>query len=240
MRGTVLPGPLCGAAWALVVTLAAAGPQPALDGLSPCPLRAGDRVAFLGDSITQAATAPGGFIDIVSNALHAAGADVPLLGAGHSGNRVNDLQARLDVDVLAWHPTVVVVSIGVNDIWLADHGLGTPPEAFDAGLRDLATRCRAAGARVVFCTPALIGEKTHGGNRFDAVLDDFSARMRRVAAEFQAPVVDWRGLFVERLRSVGTEGSDRGVLTNDGVHPNAAGNRLIAEGLLDVFGVKAP
>src|SRR5256885_5460352 len=88
-------------------------------GTSRGELKKGDRVVFLGDSITQAGAGPGGYVTLVREALDKDHKDlgIEVIGAGISGNKVPDLEKRLERDVLGKKPTVVVIYIGINDVW---------------------------------------------------------------------------------------------------------------------------
>lgn len=203
-------------------------PQP-----TPIALHDGDRVVFFGDSITEAAVEPEGYITELGTLLRAKlpEAKIELLGAGISGNRVPDLQARIERDVLAKQPTVVVIYIGINDVWHSQSGRGTPKDAYAAGLRQLVERLRTAKARVLLCTPTVIGEKRSGTNKLDAMLDEYAALSRQVATTTGAQLLDLRALFVAHLQEHNAADAKQGVLTSDGVHLNAAGNRFVAERL---------
>src|SRR5678810_820814 len=89
------------------------------------------KVIFFGDSITQAGVNPTGYITKVGEM---AGKDkmadkFEFIGAGIGGNKVYDLYLRVDDDVLAKNPDVVVIYIGVNDVWhKASYGTGTDPD----------------------------------------------------------------------------------------------------------------
>jgi lysophospholipase L1-like esterase len=202
---------------------------------------AGERIVFLGDSITQGGAGPGGYVTLVREAIAAALPDkgVEVLGAGISGNKGPDLELRLDRDVLAKKPTTVVVYIGINDVWHSQRGQGTPKEAFDKGLRSLVERIRAGGARVILCTPSVIGEKPTGENPLDAMLDEYSAVTRGVAADLKTGLLDLRKAFIDHLAAANAAQADKGTLTTDGVHLNAAGNRFVADRMLEALGVAA-
>ena len=115
----------------------------------------GPRIVFLGDSITEAGAGPRGYVTLARQALAAATPAAPpeVIGAGISGTRVPDLLARLDRDVLARKPDVVVIYIGINDVWHSQNGRGTPTGEFEKGLRTLVDKIRAIGAKAVLCTP---------------------------------------------------------------------------------------
>ena len=156
------------------------------------PLNHGERIVFLGDSITQAGAGEGGYVTLVKEALARQHADLGLevVGAGISGNRVPDLEARLDRDVIQKKPTLVVIYIGINDVWHSQNGRGTAKPDFEQGLRRIIKRIQEAGARVILCTPSVIGEKHDGSNPLDAMLDEYSQISRSVAADTHSRLLD--------------------------------------------------
>jgi lysophospholipase L1-like esterase len=202
----------------------------------PSGLQRGDRIVFLGDSITAGGVREGGYVTLIGQGIarHHADLEIEIIGAGISGNKVPDLQKRLQSDVLDKKPTLVVIYIGINDVWHWNRDAGTTKEDYEAGLRDIIGRCRQAGARVVLCTPSVIGERTDGSNPFDEMLDQYAAISRRVAAELSCPLVDLRKRFLEHLKQHNPDNAERGVLTTDGVHLTAAGNRLVADSIVAV------
>ena len=220
-----------GMAFNSVVAARAAGAGLDLLAAKDCPLAQGERIAFLGDSITQGGAGPGGYCRLIDEAIAKAHPErgVQVIYAGISGNRVPDLQKRLDADVLSKKPTLVFVYIGINDVWHSLHGRGTPKDQYEAGLRDLLAKMHGAGAKVILATPSVIGEKHDGANPFDAMLDEYAAISRKVAAEAGVTLCDLRKRFVEHLRQNNPDNKDRGILTTDGVHLNAAGNRFVAD-----------
>ncbi|MFC1583102.1 SGNH/GDSL hydrolase family protein [Candidatus Neomarinimicrobiota bacterium] len=202
-------------------------------------LQSGDRIIFLGDSITQMGDEPGGYVSLVRDTLAARhpGLDLEVIGAGISGNKVPDLQERLSTDVLALRPSVVFIYIGINDVWHSTMAWGgTPKDRFEDGLTRIIERITATGANAILCTPTVIGERHDGTNPLDDMLDEYANISRRVARETGIPLLDLRKIFLKSLRADNLENVDKGILTNDGVHLNAAGNRLVAGKVLHVFG----
>lgn len=206
----------------------------------PRNLRKGERIVFLGDSITQAGAGPTGYVTLARNALTEKHPDAKMevIGAGISGNKVTDLQRRLQSDVISKEPSVVVVYIGINDVWHGekDPSRGTYPELFASGLRDVIGRCRLAGARVVLCTPSVIGEKTDGSNPLDAKLDEYSEISRKVARQSGTELCDLRAAFQTYLKANNPENKESGILTSDRVHLNDEGNKFVAATLLKCLG----
>jgi lysophospholipase L1-like esterase len=197
-------------------------------------LKKGERIVFLGDSITAAGVGKNGYVTLIKNTLADKHKElgIEVIGAGISGNKVPDLQKRLDRDVLAKKPTLVVIYIGINDVWHSEMNppRGTPKDAYEEGLKEIIGKIKAAGARVVLCTPTVIGEKK--SNKLDAQLDEYADISRKVAKETGVQLCDLRKTFREYLEKNNADDKEKGVLTGDRVHLNDAGNKLVAETIL--------
>ncbi len=202
-------------------------------------LKKGDRIVFLGDSITQAGAKGNGYIRQIESAILGAYPDhgIAIIGAGISGHKVPDCQKRLGRDVLKKKPSIVFIYIGINDVWHWNRDKGTKKEDFDAGLRDMIAKIKAVGARVILCTPTVIGEKTDGSNKFDEMLDEYADVSRAVAKDTDSQLLDLRKGFMDYLKVHNTANKDRGVLTGDSVHLSAAGNAKVAELMLQALNV---
>lgn len=202
-------------------------------------LKKGDRIVFLGDSITQGGDSHDkGYVRLIRKTLtEKADLGIEVIGAGISGNKVPDLQRRLEKDVLSKKPTIVVIYIGINDVWHGenDPARGTLPEAFASGLKDVIGRCTEAGAKVVICTPTVIGEKKDGGNKLDQRLDQYSDISRNLAKELKLPLCDLRKAFLDHLKEHNEKNAESGILTSDRVHLNDAGNKFVADTMLKVI-----
>jgi lysophospholipase L1-like esterase len=202
-------------------------------------LHTGERIVFLGDSITQLGVKPNGYVTLIQESLHKEheGMNIEIIGAGVSGNKVPDLQKRLQRDVLDKHPTVVVIYIGINDVWhwVTPNLKGTTKEDFESGLKDIIASIQNTGARVILCTPSVIGEKNDGTNPQDAMLGEYSDISRRVAKETGSTLCDLHKAFEEYLKSHNPNNEEKGILTVDRVHLNDEGNRFVAEQILNTL-----
>ncbi len=202
-------------------------------------LHTGERIVFLGDSITQLGVKPNGYVTLIQDSLQKEheGMNIEVIGAGVSGNKVPDLQKRLQKDVLDKHPTLVVIYIGINDVWhwVTPNLKGTSKEDFESGLKDIIASIQNAGARVILCTPSVIGEKNDGTNPQDAMLEDYSDISRRVAKETGSTLCDLHKAFTGYLKSHNPNNEEKGILTVDRVHLNDQGNRFVAEQILQTL-----
>jgi lysophospholipase L1-like esterase len=194
------------------------------------------KVVFFGDSITEAAVKPHGFIMIDDSLLNPNGAsNYELIGAGVSGNKVYDLYLRMEDDVISKSPDIVVIYVGVNDVWHKKMGTGTDADKFERFYLALIKKFKSVNIKVIVCTPAAIGERFDNTNEQDGDMNHYSNIIRKIAADQHLTLVDLRSAFGEYEKLNNKNNVDRGLLTLDGVHLNDAGNifvaKLMAEGI---------
>jgi len=196
------------------------------------------KVVLFGDSITQAGVQPGGYITKMKEALEKQGIKdkYQLIGAGIGGNKVYDLYLRLEEDVLAQKPNVVVIYVGVNDVWhKTSSQTGTDPDKFERFYVALIKKFQTNGIKVICCTPAVIGERTDFSNQQDGDLNRYSGMIRDIAAKYDCPVADLRKEFLAYNLKNNPQNKESGILTTDRVHLNDAGNQLVADLLLKMI-----
>jgi lysophospholipase L1-like esterase len=190
------------------------------------------KVIFFGDSITQAGVKPGGYITRIGDLIGKEGKtdQYELIGAGIGGNKIYDLYLRMDEDVLAKNPDVVIIYVGVNDVWhKRSFGTGTDADKFEKFYNAVIARLQAKNIKVILCTPAAIGERTDSSNEQDGDLNLYSNIIRRIASKNNLPLVDLRKSFLEYNLKSNPDNKESGILTTDRVHLNDAGNQLVAD-----------
>lgn len=189
------------------------------------------KVVFFGDSITQAGVQPGGYVLKVGElaAKENKSNQYDFIGAGIGGNKVYDLYLRMDDDVLAQNPDVVVIYIGVNDVWhKRSYGTGTDYDKFEKFYTAIIKKLQAKNAKVILATPAVIGERTDSSNELDGDLNRYSSLIRTLADKNKLPLVDLRKSFLDYAKQNNPDNKESGILTTDRVHLNEKGNELVA------------
>jgi acyl-CoA thioesterase-1 len=171
----------------------------------------GERVVVaLGDSLTAGlgVAAEEAWPALVDARLRREGYPYRVLNAGVSGDTTAGGLRRVDW-LLRSRPEVAVVALGAND---GLRGLGT--DAMEANLLAIVDRLRAGGARVL-----VVGME---------VPPNYGAAYARA----------FRGVFADVARRTGVAlmpflldgvAADPRLNQADGIHPNAAGHRAIAE-----------
>lgn len=192
------------------------------------------KIIFFGDSITQMGVDKGGYIDRVQTAITSKGKkdNYELIGAGIGGNKVYDLYLRLEDDVLSKKPNVVVIYVGINDVWHKTSGIGTDIEKYEKFYVAIIKKLQAQNIKIAVCTPTVIGEKKNNANPQDSDLDAYSAVIRRLATTHKCTLIDLRTAFLNYEKSNNPGDKESGILTTDRVHLNDKGNQLVADEMI--------
>ena len=129
-------------------------------------------------------------------ALKSEGLDVSSVPAGKSGNRSNDMLARLDADVISKQPQWLLLSCGVNDVWHFKLRLGAqtfqgiPLEDYKKNITAILDQAKAAGIKVMILTATMIGEDPE--RELNKNLIPYNDFLRQIAKERNCPLADLR------------------------------------------------
>lgn len=197
-------------------------------------VKEGQKIAFLGDSITQAGQNQAtGYCKLAISGLAANGVKAELIGAGISGHKSNDMLARLQRDVIDKKPDWMTLSCGVNDVWHGERGV--PLDKYKENITAIVDQATAAGIKVVVLTSTMIMEDPNNDlNKKLAAYNDF---LRALAAERKLPLADLNALMQKTIADFGPHQGN--LLTSDGVHMATHGNVMMATGVLQAFGMGA-
>ncbi len=175
------------------------------------------RIACLGDSITDGFTYP----LLVQQALREAKQPVPLMiNAGYGGDGVAAMRQRLDRDVFAYHPDLVIVSAGIND-------LGLPDGKYEAGLNALLDDLAKQKVGVLVLTLSTLSPRH---KQIFPRCEAYNEILRKAASAHNMKVG-------EVALSMGKAMAAGEVLNEpDGSHLSFAGYRAFVRGVLDGLG----
>lgn len=200
---------------------------------SNIPVKSGETIAFMGDSITAAGAKPNGYCQLVLEGLKKEGIETKGVFAGISGHKSNQMLARLEKDVISRKPEWMTLSCGVNDVW---HGAkGVALEDYKKNITAIVDQCQAAGIKVVILTATMIKEDQ--SNELNQKLVPYNEFLRELAKEKKCLLADLNNEMQEALKTFPEDAPKGKQLTGDGVHMNALGNRMMARGILKAFGV---
>ena len=190
------------------------------------------KIVFFGDSITEQGLKFGGYIKVLQQILRNEDIeeDYELTAAGISGDKVYDLYLRMGEDILAKGADIVVIFVGINDVWHKFSKLtGTSITSFQAFYIAIIEKLLSVGIQPVLCTPAVIGESPDFLSELDEEINLYCEIIRELAIRYELPLVDLRKAFIAYNRNNNhIEQLEYGVLTVDKVHLNDKGNQLVA------------
>lgn len=216
--------------------IALAHPLAAQDGgLDQIQVTTGQKIAFLGDSITAAGARPNGYCRLVLDGLQKQGIQTSGIFAGISGHKSNQMLARLDKDVLSKKPDWMTLSCGVNDVW---HGArGVILEDYKKNITAIVDQAQAAGVKVMILTSTMIKEDQK--QDLNQQLLPYNTFLKELAKSKGCLFADLNNEMQDALKSFPKDAPKGTQLTSDGVHMNAYGNIMMAKGVLKAFGLSA-
>ena len=204
------------------------------------------KIVALGDSTTNCVKKAGVTEDTAWRTLLAAdlakrlGRPVEVVNAGVDADIAPLALGRLERDVLARKPDWVVILLGTNDagFFRPPNGVADTPrvavEEFGKAMREIVQRIRKAGAGVALCTSVpmsghygLRNLPAYRQNGLNYLVKQYAEVTRRLAKDLGLPLAEVHEAFERHPQ--------RDALISDGIHPNAAGQRLIADTLLPVL-----
>lgn len=202
---------------------------------APAPLLAdGDRVVFFGDSITAQHTWTRGVEAYVK--LRHPEWTVTFINAGVGGNTAADALDRLDTDVLAQQPTLVLVNFGMND---AGFPPGTDGAAFEKNVTELFDRLAKAKVKAVWIDPSPfdaegLGPKSAGRAKQQRIEEEVSFA-HKLGAERKLTVVEWQRPLADALAAFRAAGRPERLLP-DRIHPGPLAHAVLAASVLRALG----
>jgi lysophospholipase L1-like esterase len=179
----------------------------------PAPALNNPRIVFLGDSIT----------DLWRLNEYFPGRD--FLNRGISGQTSGQMLQRFQADVAALHPAAVVILAGTNDL-----ARSTSLTAIEANLTSLVELSTLHGIRVVLAGLLPVGDahKDRDPNfqrtllRPPSSIKALNAWMQRLCQATGCTYLDYYAKMVD------AKGEINAALSDDGLHPNSAGYRVMA------------
>lgn len=209
--------------------------------VNPLVFQPGQRVVFIGDSITDAGrrneSKPygNGYVHLARAFLIARypQLDLDILNQGIGGNTVRDLDGRWEEDVVEVQPDWLSVKIGINDVWRQVQQRPADAVLLDeyaATYERLLRRTReATPARLILMEPYVI--ESNRNDPFRAMIDRYLPVVHRLARENDAILIETQAAFDEALAA-----KPSAYWAGDRVHPTTPGHAVIARAWLRGIG----
>lgn len=210
-------------------------------GAAELVLKKGDRLAIVGDSITEQKQ----YSRFIENYLLACTPELELkiFQFGWSGERAPGFAHRMDNDLIPWKPTVVTTAFGMNDgsYRAYNEAIG---RNYEQGTRRIQDRMKEIGARMVVGGPGPVDLDSWRRDRpdEDKVYNDNLGKLSTIAGRLAKE----RGFVFGNLHPMmmkvmadakAANGAGYHVCGGDGVHPAANGHLIMAYSFLKGLGV---
>ena len=211
-------------------------------------LKAGDRVVFFGDSITEQRLYTAYVQQFVISRYPEL--NVTFINSGWTGDTVDGnpcvpcagvgALARIERDVVAYKPTVVTLLFGMNDGLYKDFDPDVM-KAFTDGLSQIvAVLKRETKARIYVMTPTVYDRDvktswSHTDN-YNSVLDRYSEAAKEIARREDLPVIDLHTATTVALMTAKKADKSYTFFGGDGVHPAAEGHAVMAAEIVRAWG----
>jgi lysophospholipase L1-like esterase len=176
----------------------------------PAPAPGERRVVFMGNSITE------GWAPLFATMFPGK----PFIGRGISGQTTPQMLVRFRQDVIALKPRVVVILAGTNDI--AGNTGPSTLEMIQDNIASMAELAAANGIRVVLCSVLPVFDYPwKPGLEPAPKIIALNAWIRDYAKAHGAQYADFHGAMADARQGLPKS------LADDGVHPNAAGYKVM-------------
>jgi lysophospholipase L1-like esterase len=149
---------------------------------------------------------------------------------GISGNKVTDLKQRWQPDTLELKPDVLSILVGINDaaaLVKKEMTSDSDLDAFEMTYRDILLLSKAQNPDIIFvlCFPFVypVEKLKDQWDKYSQTIAQLSARISSLAAEFNAVLVDFSGVFEQAFGKAPVE-----YWIWDGIHPTVPAHELMA------------
>lgn len=211
----------------------------AVASAGPAPLHPGDRVVFLGDSIT-AGFQYTRFIESFVRLRHPE-LVLSFANVGIGGQTALDAVARLEHDVLQFKPTVVFVNFGMND---ASYPLDSDHSKFEKNIATILDAVGRGGARVIWLSPTPFDVRglppRHADRTRQQRLVAYDAFVKAEGARRHLTTVPWQDVVAEALAAEDFRIDRKKHLLPDRVHPGDRMHAVMAVSALSALGFELP
>ena len=203
------------------------------------------KILFLGDSITDMGRTyendnvfmGNGHVFYIAGDLKREDPSIQIVNRGISGNRVVDLYARIKSDVWNLEPNILSILIGVNDVWHeinSKNGVDLErfTKVYDMLIED--TIKVLPNIKIILCEPFVLkGSETEENYNEFLKVKDYAKVVKRLAEKYNLEFLPLQEVLDSAAKK--SQASD---YLFDGVHPDVAGARLIADEWMKLYNEK--
>lgn len=198
---------------------------------TPLVLKKGDRLAVVGDSITEQKL----YSKYIETYLAACAPQLEIrtIQLGWGGEAAGGFAGRMDNDLVPWKPNVITTCYGMNDGGYKPFENATGA-AYEANMRKIVARFKPSGVILIIGSPGVVDTGTYKNRPTSAaVYNEALGKLgdigRKIAGENGMPFADVHGAMLSAMeKAKAANGEDYPVAGTDGVHPGPNGQLVMA------------
>ena len=203
-------------------------------------VKPGDKVAIVGDSITEQRIYSVYIEDYLLACTPQMKASV--MQFGWSGEQSSGFAARMENDLLPYHPNVVTTCYGMNDGWYKAYEpvIG---ETYEKWMTQIVSRLRDEHIRAILGSPGVVDSDTafSGNKEMAATYNDNLAHLRdidkKLASDYGMTFANLHDTMMKTMVDAkAVLGPTYHVAGGDGIHPSANGQLVMAYTFLKAMG----
>lgn len=224
---------------ALVISITACFSQ---TGNSDAEFKDGDRVSFIGNSIT----ANGQFVNFINlyYVTRFPQQKIRFINSGISGNTSAGVIARIEKDILIHKPTWSVVMLGMNDVKRNLYGPASDTiqnivekrqkelHQYKERIEFIITTLLRHNSKVIMQKPSIYDQtgvlRAKNSPGINDALGECSEVISELAQKYNLPVVDYWTILKKVNESIQQKDSSKTIIGQDRVHPGIPGHFVMA------------
>ena len=186
-------------------------------------------IVFQGDSITdggrffEPSGVGKGYVAQAKKFLEERYPGTTVYNRGVAANRSADLVARWQEDTLSLKPDIVVLMIGINDVWRKfDKNDPTSDADYEKNVETVLQASKNQGSKIVLIEPYLFCH----GSASEEWREEYEGKRkaaRKLAEKYADAFIPAQDVFMQM-----EQGFNWNLIVTDGVHPTALGVHLLA------------
>lgn len=221
--------------WSLLTLVLVSAPLSAAEEGKDFFFHKGDRIVFLGDSITEQYQYSTDIELYLTTRFP--GGEWTFLNAGIGGDTATGGARRFANHVLAEKPTALTIDFGMNDGGYRGFNPGSAKNYIDR-TEDMLKAAQKAGVRVALISPNAVEVRARPELKiYLETQQKFYAPLKELAQKYKVPFVDQYAVTRKVLEKIADDGANVHPFP-DGVHTNGPGGLLMAHTIL--VGLNAP
>lgn len=195
-------------------------------------VKSGEKIMFLGDSVTWFGGYQGGFIPLIMDGLKKSGIKASPVNAGRPGDTSGQILDRVKQYVFKQKADWLILKCGLNDVSRSD---GKNVSEYKKNIQEILDRAAQKKMKVIVLSPTVWESDSPRKESYNEKIKAYCKVLQEICETRGIPLIDLNNKMRQKLQTI--KDSKNLKLTVDTIHMNGYGNQMIAESILETLGV---